>query len=42
MVDARTEEGREIIRKLADTADVFLTNVRPGGMTYDDAAAKTA
>jgi crotonobetainyl-CoA:carnitine CoA-transferase CaiB-like acyl-CoA transferase len=32
VVDARTEEGREIIRKLADTADVFLTNVRPGGI----------
>jgi crotonobetainyl-CoA:carnitine CoA-transferase CaiB-like acyl-CoA transferase len=32
VVDARTEEGREVIRKLADTADVFLTNVRPGGL----------
>jgi crotonobetainyl-CoA:carnitine CoA-transferase CaiB-like acyl-CoA transferase len=32
VVDARTEEGQEIIRKLADTADVFLTNVRPGGI----------
>lgn len=32
VVDARTEEGREVIRKLADTADVFLTNVRPGGI----------
>jgi crotonobetainyl-CoA:carnitine CoA-transferase CaiB-like acyl-CoA transferase len=32
VVDARTEEGREIIRKLADGADVFLTNVRPGGI----------
>ena len=32
VVDARTEEGREIIRKLADSADVFLTNVRPGGI----------
>lgn len=32
VVDARTEEGREIIRKLADEADVFLTNVRPGGI----------
>ena len=32
VVDARTNEGREIIRKLADTADVFLTNVRPGGI----------
>lgn len=32
VVDARTEDGQEIIRKLADTADVFLTNVRPGGI----------
>ena len=32
VVDARTEEGREVIRKLADTADVFLTNVRSGGI----------
>jgi crotonobetainyl-CoA:carnitine CoA-transferase CaiB-like acyl-CoA transferase len=32
VVDARTEEGREVIRKLADAADVFLTNVRPGGI----------
>jgi len=32
VVDTRTEEGREIVRKLADTADVFLTNVRPGGI----------
>jgi len=32
VVDARTEEGREIIRRLADGADVFLTNVRPGGI----------
>jgi crotonobetainyl-CoA:carnitine CoA-transferase CaiB-like acyl-CoA transferase len=32
VVDARTPEGAEIIRKLADTADVFLTNVRPGGL----------
>ncbi len=32
VVDARSEDGREIIRKLADTADVFLTNVRPGGI----------
>ncbi|MDZ4761202.1 MAG: CaiB/BaiF CoA-transferase family protein [Alphaproteobacteria bacterium] len=32
VVDTRTEDGREIVRKLADTADVFLTNVRPGGI----------
>jgi len=32
VVDTRTEDGREIVRKLADGADVFLTNVRPGGI----------
>lgn len=32
VVDARTEDGQEIIRRLADKADVFLTNVRPGGI----------
>jgi crotonobetainyl-CoA:carnitine CoA-transferase CaiB-like acyl-CoA transferase len=32
VVDARNEEGREAIRRLADRADVFLTNVRPGGI----------
>lgn len=32
VIDARTEAGREAIRRLADTADVFLTNVRPGGI----------
>ena len=32
VVDTRTEDGREVVRKLADTADVFLTNVRPGGI----------
>lgn len=32
VIDARLPEGAEIIRKLADTADVFLTNVRPGGL----------
>ena len=32
VVDTRTEDGREIVRKLVETADVFLTNVRPGGI----------
>lgn len=32
VIDARQEEGAEAIRKLADSADVFLTNVRPGGL----------
>lgn len=33
MVDTSEEAGREIVRKLAGTADVFLTNVRPGGLS---------
>jgi crotonobetainyl-CoA:carnitine CoA-transferase CaiB-like acyl-CoA transferase len=32
VIDARQEAGREAIRRLADGADVFLTNVRPGGI----------
>src|ERR1700712_4683392 len=39
-VDLKTEEGREIVRELARTADVFLQNYRPGvaerlGVDYD-------
>ena len=33
IVDTSTEAGQAIVRKLAETADVFLTNVRPGGLT---------
>lgn len=33
VVDTRTDEGNAIVRKLASEADVFLTNVRPGGLT---------
>lgn len=33
VVDTRTEEGNAIVRKLANEADVFLTNVRPGGLS---------
>ncbi len=33
IVDTSTEDGQEIVRKLAETADVFLTNVRPGGLS---------
>ena len=33
IVDTTTPEGQEIVRKLASDADVFLTNVRPGGLT---------
>jgi crotonobetainyl-CoA:carnitine CoA-transferase CaiB-like acyl-CoA transferase len=32
VVDARTPEGQALIRRLAGEADVFLTNVRPGGL----------
>ncbi|MGB3626206.1 MAG: CaiB/BaiF CoA-transferase family protein [Henriciella sp.] len=31
-IDTRTDEGNAILRELAETADVFLTNVRPGGL----------
>ncbi len=39
-VNTGTEEGREIVRKLVEDADVFLTNVRPGqlkqqGLDFD-------
>jgi crotonobetainyl-CoA:carnitine CoA-transferase CaiB-like acyl-CoA transferase len=33
IIDTASEEGREIVRRLAADADVFLTNVRPGGLT---------
>lgn len=33
ILDTRTPEGQEILRKLAGGADVFLTNVRPGGLS---------
>ena len=33
ILDTRTSEGQEILRKLAGEADVFLTNVRPGGLS---------
>jgi crotonobetainyl-CoA:carnitine CoA-transferase CaiB-like acyl-CoA transferase len=31
-VDIRTDEGREILRRLTKDADVFLTNVRPAAL----------
>ncbi len=42
-VDARTPEGREIVRKLATRSDVLVENFRPGvakrlGLGYDDLA----
>jgi crotonobetainyl-CoA:carnitine CoA-transferase CaiB-like acyl-CoA transferase len=33
ILDTSTEEGQDIVRKLAGGADVFLTNVRPGGLS---------
>lgn len=32
IIDTASEKGRDIVRKLAADADVFLTNVRPGGL----------
>lgn len=42
-VNTGTEEGRDIVRKLVEDADVFLTNVRPGqlkqqGLDFDTLA----
>ncbi|WP_300393066.1 CaiB/BaiF CoA-transferase family protein [Henriciella sp.] len=31
-LDTSTDEGKAILRELAESADVFLTNVRPGGL----------
>lgn len=31
-IDAKTEEGRELLLKLIETADVFLTSVRPAAL----------
>ncbi|WP_084399983.1 CaiB/BaiF CoA transferase family protein [Henriciella aquimarina] len=31
-LDTRTDAGQAILRELAESADVFLTNVRPGGL----------
>lgn len=33
ILDTRTEDGQKILRELAADADVFLTNVRPGGLS---------
>jgi len=32
VVDTSKPEGQELVRKLVEDADVFLTNVRPGGL----------
>ena len=31
-IDTSTDEGKALLRELAEGADVFLTNVRPGGL----------
>lgn len=33
LLDTSTDEGNDILRRLASDADVFLTNVRPGGLS---------
>ncbi|MEL7043039.1 MAG: CaiB/BaiF CoA-transferase family protein [Pseudomonadota bacterium] len=33
VLDTRTADGQDVLRKLAQDADVFLTNVRPGGLS---------
>lgn len=33
VLDTNTEEGRNILKHLTQDADVFLTNVRPGGLS---------
>ena len=33
IIDTGQDEGRDIVRKLVKDADVFITNVRPGGLT---------
>lgn len=33
ILDTSTPDGQEVLRKLAAGADVFLTNVRPGGLS---------
>ncbi|MEM8636726.1 MAG: CoA transferase, partial [Pseudomonadota bacterium] len=32
ILDTSTDEGRAVLKELASDADVFLTNVRPGGL----------
>ena len=44
-VDLRTPLGREILLRLAETADVVISNFKPGtmddwGLSYDDVAAR--
>ncbi|MFC0202754.1 CaiB/BaiF CoA transferase family protein [Novosphingobium soli] len=31
-IDLKTEEGREVLLRLVETADVFLTSIRPGAL----------
>lgn len=44
-VDMRTDEGKQIVRRLVATADVFIENYRPGvadsmGLSYEELAAE--
>ncbi|MEO1027958.1 MAG: CoA transferase, partial [Pseudomonadota bacterium] len=32
IIDTRQPEGAALLKQMAETADVFLTNVRPGGL----------
>ncbi|HZR84804.1 MAG TPA: CoA transferase [Candidatus Binatia bacterium] len=36
LIDLRTEEGRELARRLVDRADVFVSNLRPGALERMD------
>lgn len=33
VLDTNTDEGRKVLKRLTEDADVFLTNVRPGGLS---------
>lgn len=45
VVDMKTAEGLEIVKRLADQSDILMENFRPGvldrlGLTYDDLSAR--
>lgn len=47
VLDLKREEGRELARRLADGADVFVSNLRPGaldrmGLDYETLSARNA
>jgi crotonobetainyl-CoA:carnitine CoA-transferase CaiB-like acyl-CoA transferase len=46
-LDLRAQEGRDVVRRLAETADVLIENFRPGvmegmGLGYDELSARNA